>query len=148
MPTPSTTLIWLSEQAGPLALIVVLLAFVMIVLYLSARNRRVRLNQARSGANEATFVESMRVAGFDPAIAKTVYRYLQEHQNVRFPIQSEDLLDEDLGLDLVDVDQTVRDVLKLTNREYKPGLKHTPLATVHDLVLFVQHSPRLVDRAA
>ncbi len=150
MQTPSTLSIWLSEQALPLAVIVVLLAFVMIVLTVSARNRRLKMNATRSGTNEDTFVESLLVYGFDPEISRTVYRYLQEKQNVHFPIEATDLLDEDLGLDLVDLDETVQDSLRLTRRVYQPGLKHTPLTTVEDLVRFIQASPRLVlvDRAA
>lgn len=148
MQIPSTLSIWLSEQALPLAIIVVLLALVMIVLSVSARNRRVRLNDARSGTNEDTFVESLVIDGFDPQISRTVYRYLQEQQNVHFPVEATDLLDEDLGLDLVDLDETVRDVLQLTSRQYRPGLRHEPLTTVEDLVRFVQASPRLTERAA
>jgi hypothetical protein len=148
MQTPSTVSIWLSEQALPLAIIVVLVALVMIVLSVSARNRRVRLNQSRAGTNEDTFVESLVVYGFDPQISRTVYTYLQDKQNVHFPIESTDLLDEDLGLDLVDLDETVRDVLQLTRRQYQPGLRHAPLVTVEDLVRFIQASPRLVERAA
>ena len=150
MQTPSTLSVWLSEQALPLAVIVFLLAFVMVVLTVSARNRRMRMNEARSGTNENTFVESLVVYGFDPEISRIVYRYLQEKQNVHFPIDATDLLDEDLGLDLTDLDETIQDTLQLTRRVYQPGLKHTPLATVEDLVRFLQASPRLalVERAA
>jgi hypothetical protein len=148
MQTPSTVSIWLSEQAIPLAVIVSLLAVVMIVLSVSARNRRIRLNQARAGTNEDTFVESLVVYGFNPEISRTTYRYLQEKQNVHFPIEATDLLDEDLGLDLVDLEETVRDVLQLSRRQYQPGLRHDPLVTVEDLVRLIQACPRLVERAA
>jgi hypothetical protein len=148
MQTPSTLSIWLSEQALPLAVIIVLLALVMVALSVSARNRRVRLNESRAGTNEDTFVESLVVYGFDPQISRTIYSYLQEKQNVHFPIEATDLLDEDLGLDLVDLDETIREVLQLTRRQYQPGLRHQPLVTVEDLVRFVQASPRLVERAA
>ncbi len=132
----------------PLAIIVVLLAAVMIILSVSARNRRVRMNEARSGTNEDTFVDSLIPYGFDPEISRTVYTYLQEKQNVHFPIEATDLLDEDLGLDMVDLDQTVREVFQMTRRRYQPGLRHTPLVTVEDLVRFVQASPRSVEQAA
>jgi hypothetical protein len=148
MQTPSTLSIWLSEQALPLAVIAVLLVLVMIVLSMSARNRRVRLTRSRAGMNEDTFVQSLVVYGFDPDISRTAYLYLQEKQNVHFPIQASDLLDEDLGLDLADVEETVRDLLQLTQRRYQPGLRHDPLVTVEDLVRFIQASPRLVERAA
>jgi hypothetical protein len=148
MQTPSTTQIWLSEQAGPLAVIVALLAVVMIVLYVSARMRRARMNEARSGANEDTFVNSLIIYGFDPDIARITFRYLQEKQRVSFPIEATDQLDEDLGLDLTDVEESLQDILRLTERLYQPGLKHNPLVTVEDLVRLVQASPRLSELAA
>ena len=148
MQTPSTLSIWLSEQAVPLAIIVALLGFIMIVLYMSAHTRRLRMNEARSGANEDTFVNSLLIYGFDPAIARTTFRYLQEKQRVSFPIEATDQLDEDLGLDLVDVDESIQDILRLTDRVYQPGLKHTPIVTVEDLVRLVQASPRLAEMAA
>jgi len=148
METPSTPLIWLSEQAVPLAIIVALLGFVMIVLYTSARSRRVRMNEARSGATEDTFVNSLLIYGFDPVIARTTFRYLQEKQRVSFPIEAPDQLDEDLGLDLVDVDESIQDILRLTDRLYQPGLKYSPIITVEDLVRLVQASPRFSELAA
>jgi hypothetical protein len=143
MQIPSTISIWLSQQAGPLALIVALLAFVMIILYVSARSRRTRMNEARSHLNEDTFVDSLSAYGFDPTIASTTYRYLQDKQNVSFPIEASDLLDEDLGLDLADVDESTIDILALTGRLHQPGLAHGQILTVEDLVRFVQASPRL-----
>lgn len=148
MQTPSTVSIWLSEQAIPLAIIVALLALVMIVLYTSARARRTRMNEARSGANEDTFVNSLLIYGFDPVIARTTFRYLQEKQRVSFPIEATDQLDEDLGLGLEDVEESLHDILQLTDRVYQPGLYHSPLATVEDLVRLVQASPRLSEMAA
>ena len=148
MQIPSTVGIWLSEQALPLAIIVALLAFVMIVLFVSARSRKAKMNLARSGANEDTFVNSLLIYGFDPAIARTTFRYLQEKQRVSFPIEATDQLDEDLGLGLSDVDESIRDLLKLTERIYQPGLKHAPLVTVEDLVRLIQASPRRSELAA
>jgi hypothetical protein len=148
METPNTPLIWLSEQVVPLAIIVALLAFVMIALYTSARARRVKMNEARSGANEDTFVSSLVIYGFDPVIARITFRYLQEKQRVSFPIEARDQLDEDLGLDLADVDESVQDILRLTDRLYQPGLTYTPVVTVEDLVRLVQASPRLSEIAA
>lgn len=148
MQTPSTLWIWLSEQAGPLVIIVALLAFVMIVLYLSARNRRAKMNEARAGSNEDTFAQSLAVFGFDPMIARATYQYLQEKQLVSFPIEATDHLDEDLGLSLGDVDESIHDLLGITRRLYQPGLKHTPLVTVEDLVRLIQASPRLTELAA
>jgi len=148
MQTPSTTWIWLSEQAVPLAIIVALLGLGLIVLSISARARTARMKAARSGINEDTFVHSMLLYGFDPIISRTTFRYLQEKQNVGFPIEPTDMLDEDLGLGLSDVDESLQDVLRLTGRLHQPGLKDAPLVTVEDLVRLVQASPRLSEMAA
>ncbi len=148
MQTPSNISIWLGEQALPLALIVLLLAFVMIVLYLSARNRRAKMNEERSGVNEDTFVSFLGTYGFDANIARTTYRYLQEKQNVSFPIKAGDLLDEDLGLDSEDIKESVLDLLTINQRLHQPGLYQSPLVTVEDLVRFIQASPRLSELAA
>jgi len=148
MQTPNNLWVWLSEQAVPLAAIACFLAFVLIVLAVSARNRRIRMNRARAGASEETFVDALLGYGYDAEVTRTIYRYLREKQNVHFPIEPSDLLDEDLGLDIVDLDETILDVLELTRRQYRPGLRHTPLITVEDLVRFVQASPRSADRAA
>ena len=148
MQTPSTLSIWLSEQAAPLAIIACLAAFVVITLFISARNRKARMNQVRSGTNEDTFVNDLSTYGFDSNIARTTYRYLQEKQRVSFPVQAMDLLDEDLGLDSEDVEQSVHDLLPALGRVYQPGLRYRPLITVEDLVRFVQASPRLTAMAA
>ena len=148
MQTPSSLSTWLGEQALPLALIVLLLAFVMIVLYLSARSRRMKMNEERSGVSEDTFVAFLATYGFDSNIARSTYRYLQDTQNVSFPIQAEDLLDEDLGLDSEDIRESVRDLLAINHRLHQPGLHHEPLVTVEDLVRFLQRSPRLTQLAA
>ena len=148
MQIPSTLSIWLAEQAMPLIIIGVILIFVLGTLYISARSRRQRLTSERSGVNEDTFVESLELDGFDRNIARTTYRYLQERQNVHFPIHSTDDLDLDLGLDGEDVDQSVRELLDETDRLYQPGLKHMPLVTVEDLIRFLQASPRRSELAA
>ena len=120
----------------------------MVVLYVSARSRQFKMNEERSGVNEDTFVQSLSVYGFDPTIARTTFRYLQENQNVNFPIEATDQLDEDLGLDQGDIEESLRDILQLTQRLYQPGLNHNPLVTVEDLVRLVQASPRLSELAA
>lgn len=148
MQTPSTTWIWLSEQAVPLAIIVAFVALVFVALYASARSRRRKMNEARSHLNEDTFVNSLLMYGFDPVISRTTFRYLQEKQRVSFPIESTDQLDEDLGLGLSDVEESVQDILRLTGRLYQPGLQDAPLVTVEDLVRLIQASPRLSELAA
>lgn len=148
MQTPNTASIWLSEQAGPALIILCIVAFIFLVLFLSSRSRHRALARSRSGLNEHTFVDYLANFGFDAEITRATYRYLQERQNVAFPIQSSDQLDEDLGLDSDDIRQTVRELLAATGREYRPGMLHKPLVTVEDLVRYLQSCPRKTDVAA
>jgi hypothetical protein len=135
---------WLGQQVVPLVYIgfAVLMGFAL--LYFSAQSRRAALVRDRSGKTEETFAEYLAAYGFDPEIARTTYRYLQQVQQVGFPIVPKDDLDRDLGLNDSDVKRTVRDLLDETNREYLPGLLESPLVTVVDLVRYIQASPRRV----
>jgi hypothetical protein len=135
---------WLGEQIVPVFMIgfAILMGFAMV--YFSAKSRRSSLTRDRSGRTEETFAEYLAAYGFDPEIARTTYRYLQEHQQVAFPIEPTDDLDRDLGLDGEEVNRTVRALLDETGREYLPGLLGSPLVTVVDLVRYIQASPRRV----
>jgi len=149
MQPPTSTWLFSTEQIIPFAIIIAALSLMMIVLYVSARNRRLQLTKSRSGTTLETFVSTMVEHGYDPEISGVVYQYLQQRQNVHFPIDPFDRLDEDLGLDLVEVYETTRDVLKLTSRLYRPGLRDLPIVTVLDLIQFIQASPRIaLDPAA
>jgi len=133
---------WLGEQAVPLVFIGFAILMGFALLYFSAQSRRAALVRDRSGRTEDTFAEYLAAYGFDPEIARTTYRYLQQVQQVAFPIVPKDDLDRDLGLDDDDVKRTVRDLLDETGREYLPGLLDSPLVTVVDLVRYIQASPR------
>lgn len=135
---------WLGEQIVPVFFVgfAILMGFAMV--YLSAKNRRASLVRDRSGRTEETFADYLAAYGFDPEIARTTYRYLQEHQKVSFPIEPADDLDRDLGLDGEELEQAVRDLLAETGRQYLPGLLESPLVTVIDLVRHIQASPRRV----
>ncbi len=148
MQAPSSLSLWLSEQAGPLAIIASFLAVFMIVLNLSARNRQAQMRRARRGADESTFVSALVAYGFDAALLRFTYRYLQTTQGIRFPLEPADRLDEDLGLDGAAVERAVRDLLHQSGRRYQPGLRFTPLVTIEDLIRFLQASPRITARAA
>ena len=148
MATPDTLTIWLREQAWPIGIILgaVLLAF--LVLKISASRRRDTLAREREGVTESTFAAHLERYGFDPIIASATYRYLQEVQRVNFPILPCDQLDEDLGLDSEDINQTVREMTNALGRQFNPGLLHKPLVTVEDLVRMLQASPRRVKQSA
>jgi hypothetical protein len=114
------------------------------LVYLSAKSRRSSLVRDRSGRTQETFVEGLAPYGFDPDIAASTYRYLQERQRIAFPILPTDDLDRDLGLDENEVKTTVRDLLSQMGREYLPGQLDSPLVTVVDVVRCIQASPRRV----
>jgi hypothetical protein len=146
--TPDSVSIWLKEQAWPIAIILLLAVAVFILLKLSVIHRRAVLSRQREGDTEQTFVENLARYNFDPLITATTYRYLQQVQRIRFPILPSDALDEDLGLDCEDVNQTVRELLVALKREEAPGLRHEPMMTVEDLVRHLQASPRKRQQSA
>jgi hypothetical protein len=148
MDTPDTLTIWLREQAWPIAIILGLVILAFIVLKISARRRHNALARERDGVTESTFANHLQHYGFDPVIAAATYRYLQQVQLVKFPILPGDQLDEDLGLDSEDINQTVREMTNHLGRQFNPGLMHKPLVTVEDLVRMLQASPRIVSVAA
>jgi hypothetical protein len=135
---------WLGEQIVPVFFVGFAILMGIAMVYLSAKSRRASLVRDRSGRTEETFADYLAAYGFDPEIARTTYRYLQEHQKVRFPIEPADDLDRDLGLDGEELEQVVRDLLAETGRQYLPGLLESPLVTVIDLVRHIQASPRRV----
>jgi hypothetical protein len=148
MLTPYTVQQWFGEQAIPLLIVGVALVLGFAVLYFSAHSRRSALANARSGRTEESLVEDLEPFGFDPEIVRTTYRYLQENQNVAFPIVALDDLDHDLGLDSEDLSQTIHALLDATGRDHLPGLLYSPLVTVEDLVRYIQGSPRRAELAA
>jgi hypothetical protein len=148
MVTPDSLSVWLNEQAWPIAIIVACIVFAFVALKVSAKRRHKALAAQREGVTEATFTAHLQQYGFDPAITGAAYRYLQEVQRVNFPILPGDLLDEDLGLDTEDIEQTVTELAVALKRDQSPGLRHTPLVTVEDLVRLLQASPRMSRSAA
>jgi len=148
MVTPDSLSIWLREQTWPIVIILACVAFAFFALKISARRRHASLASQREGVNEATFTVHLQQYGFDPAITGATYRYLQQVQLVNFPILPGDLLDEDLGLDTEDIEQTITELTSALKRDRSPGLRHAPLITVEDLVRFLQASPRKSRSAA
>ena len=148
MVTPDSLTIWLKQQAWPIGLLLACALLVFLVLKISANRRHQALAREREGVTESTFAAHLQNYGFDPVIAASTYRYLQEVQLVKFPIRPGDLLDEDLGLDSEDINQTVREMTNALGRQYNPGLLHKPLVTVEDLVRMLQASPRRIAQSA
>jgi hypothetical protein len=139
--TPDTFSLFLKQQAWPLGIVVFLVVAVWLLLKVSATSRRARLTRERSHVTEQSFVEHLAQFNFDGLIARTTYRYLQDVQHVHFPILASDALDEDLGLDNEDVEQTIRELLRALKREEAPGMSHGPMITVEDLVWHLQTCP-------
>lgn len=143
MQTPTNLSLWLNDQAWPIGILIGLIVLTYIALKHSAARRRAELARAREGVTEETFSDYMAQFGFDRTITASTYRYLQQVQLVDFPILPSDKLDEDLGLDHEDVEQTVNEMSAALNRQRNPGLIQTPLVTVEDLVRLLQASPRI-----
>ncbi len=148
MTTPNTLTLWLKEQSLPVGLILLGILVALLIVRLSARRRHDKLLREREGITEATFTAHLQRYGFDPQIASTTYRYLQDVQRVPFPILPADALDEDLGLDSDDIHQSMHDLTGTLGREPNPGIRSTPLVTVEDLVRLLQASPRKTRSAA
>lgn len=144
--TPENLSILLREQAWPIMIGLICLGLVYVLLKLSAGRRLHRLAEQRKDVTENTFASHLERYGFDPLITRSTFRYLQEVQQIQFPVLPGDKLDEDLGLDSEDVDQTVRELSAALHREYTPGLRFAPIVTVEDLVRLIQASPRLSRR--
>ena len=135
---------WLGDQIVPLVFVGFAILMGFGLLYFSAQGRKAALKRDRSGRTEETFVEFLAPYGFDTGIARATYRYLQERQQVAFPVLPTDDLDRDLGLDENEVKTTVRDLLAQMEREYLPGMLDSPLVTVVDVVRYIQASPRRI----
>ena len=131
MVTPTDLGAWLSLQARPLGILFGILILTYVALKASAWQRRRTLTQQREGVTEDSFAEYLAEFGLDPAISRSTYRYLQQVQNVQYPILPSDTL-EDLGLDPDDVEQTVRDLCTALQVPKIAGLSQ--VHTVHDLV--------------
>lgn len=142
MAGPDTLTIWIREQALPILIVLMCVLLVYVLLRFSSQRRIENLILERNGVTENTFSEGLQKYGFDPAIATATYRYLQQVQRIKFPILATDSLDEDLGLDSEDVDQTVNELSTALQREQAPGLRYAPIVTVEDLVRILQASPR------
>jgi acyl carrier protein len=142
MAGPDTLTIWLREQAWPILIVLMCVLLVYALLKFSAQRRIENLIRERAGISVKSFSEDLQRYGFDPMIATATYRYLQQVQRIQFPILASDSLDEDLGLDSEDVEQTVNELGIALQREQAPGLRYSPLVTVEDLVRLLQASPR------
>ena len=148
MQIPDSLSIWLKELSIPLGVLLILGLVAYLIVKISASRRRVVLSRQRADVTEETFVEDLARYNFDPLITGTTYRYLQEVQGIQFPILASDALDEDLGLDHDDLEQTISDLLNSLRREHQPGLRYEPVVTVEDLVRHLQASPRKDRQAA
>lgn len=136
------------HTAWPIGLFVGTVVVCVLLLRLSAWSRERNLRRKRAGLSRETFTASLGQYGFDPVITSSTYRYLQEVQLIGFPILPGDKLDEDLGLDTDEVEQSVRDLTIALRRELSPGLRTRPLVTVEDLIRLLQASPRLYTSGA
>ncbi|SEG25241.1 hypothetical protein SAMN05421819_2389 [Bryocella elongata] len=132
----------IQEQAIPILAIILCIGLAYLLLRWVASRRHRALIREREGVDEASFARRMQEQGFDPVIARSTFRYLQEVQGIRFPVLPTDDLDVDLGLDSEDIKQTLSDLSSGLERRLNAALLHRPLVTVEDLVRLLQASPR------
>lgn len=142
MPTAETLSMGLRAQILPILGVCVCLLLAYLILKWVASSRHRTLAQERGAVTESSFARDLEADGFDPVIARSTFRYLQEVQGVRFPPLASDDLDVDLGLDFDDIHQTLVDLTGALNRDLSPGLLHKPLVTVEDLIRVLQACPR------
>jgi hypothetical protein len=139
---------WVAAQADVIGVIGVLFLGALLILFLSARGHAWMMAHKRAHSTIDTFVRELSEKGYNARICRAVYEYLQTDQKVNFPINPDDALDERLGIAGDDLEQTIRDVLILTEREFCPGLLYRPLVTVEDLVRYVEASPLRLKKSA
>jgi hypothetical protein len=135
---------WLLEQIVPVFFVGFALLAGLALVYFSAQSKKAARRRDRAGQDETTFAEKLAAHGFDPAIARATYEYLEKHTRAGFPLLPADDLDRDLGMDRDDVRDALRELTALAGREYLPGLVTVPIVTVAELVRAVQSSPRKV----
>jgi len=135
---------WLLEQIVPVFFVGFALLAGLALLYFSAQSKKASRRRDRAGQDDTTFAEKLAEHGFDTGIARATYQYLEQRTRPGFPLLPADDLDRDLGMDREDVREALRELTALVGREYLPGLVTTPIATVAELVLAVQSSPRKV----
>lgn len=135
---------WFVQQIVPVFLVGFALLAGLALVYFSAQSRKAARRRDRAGQDEETFAAQFASHGFDPEIARTAYRYLEERTRLGFPILPGDDLDRELGLDADDVRDVLRELAAQAGRDYLPGLVTEPIATVAQLVRAVQAQPRKV----
>ena len=131
---------WLSQHSVRIAALG-LPAIALCVIGL-ARSRReniypnARKNRPESAAR--SFAHLLESHGFDPAIALATYCYLDENTGGTLPIQPEDALEGDLGLNPDEIEHTLLALLALLGR--KPALQwqRQSIQTVEDLIAVLQ----------
>ncbi|MBS1814808.1 MAG: hypothetical protein JSS87_08060 [Acidobacteria bacterium] len=148
MSVPETFQGWVAVQAVPLFLLIGFLGLGLLILAISARRRRHRMQRDRAGESIETFIERMSTQGFDPYLSGLVYTYLVEHEGIGFPVRPRDMLEEDLGLSTQQSQEMLKAVLSASGREYITGITDVPLFTVADVVRAVQLSPGMERLAA
>ncbi len=114
---------------------------------LDATSFRRRLRKAKGGS-EQDFTEYLRGHGFDPRVAAASYEYLNEVQDVRFPILPGDTLEWDLGMDDQHIEQAVLTLAERLGREGRAALLSVQPLTVQDLIRTVQDAPMGNQRVA
>lgn len=132
---------FLSAQFLPISCIVSALLVVLVVLFFSGLARHRRMSVERRGEDVDSFVLYLASYGFDPEIARATYDYLVSEEDVTFPIRHSDRFDQDLRISDDEVHRAVEHLVVASGREERSGMRATSLATVEDLLRYVQACP-------
>ena len=136
---------WFGLEIAGLLSFAVIAGFVAFILHATSFRRRLR---KAKGVSEQNFAEYLHGYGFDPQVAATTYSYLEEVQDVRFPILPGDTLDWDLGLDDQRIEQAVVALSARLGRHGRAALASSFPVTVQDLIRMIQDAPPAEHRVA
>ena len=134
---------------------VVLGIVLLLVLHRIWDDRRLRLlAMTRPGESICTFARSFDRRGTDFWVVRAVYDEFRPYctfRGGRLPLRATDSLTDDLHIDGDDLEDIARDATVRVGRvfgdlEANPG--YGRVATVGDMVAFVQHQPKAVEPAA
>jgi len=114
-----------------------------VVVSILANRRFKRLKEERKEESICTFARALPARDYDTWVVRAVYEELA--RMVPVPLRPLDLLDEDLGIDGLDLDDTARVISHRCGRSLGDTKKNPMwgrVKTVEDVVLFLENQPK------
>jgi len=135
---------WLMNDGSSFSTFVLFVLACWLVIFFTARGHKKQISQSRAGYDIDDFVCEMSAAGYDAAVARTVYQYIEEIHRIDFPILPGDDLCT-LGITDDGVQRGMPMLMEATGREPRMGRLMKQLTTVEDLVRYLENLPRATD---